>query len=135
MFCQWLFHLAFPKQGRDGDSIVADLPGRGGQYLKEPQRVGIEVLGTDGFQDRRGRCFPQGGPGVTEGGCVMGACYQGPSHSVYSAGSQGEKGALYRIPISCLGEGGRMVPASPLALAKLPFERWANRSEAGVFSR
>lgn len=44
--------------------------------------------------------FPTGGPSVTEGGWVMGGCHQGPRHRVYSAGSQGEKGALCRIPIS-----------------------------------
>lgn len=71
--------------------MAADLPGRGRQYLKEPQGVGTEALGVDGFQDRREKCFPQGRPDVTEGRWVIGGCHQGPRHGVYSAASQGEK--------------------------------------------
>lgn len=33
---QWLFHPGFPKPGWNRDRVAADLPGRGGQYLKEP---------------------------------------------------------------------------------------------------
>lgn len=50
---QWLFSPEFGKRGWDGDSVAADLPNRGGQYLKEPQRADIDVLGMDRFQDRR----------------------------------------------------------------------------------
>lgn len=84
-------------------------------------RVGIEVLGVGGFQDKRGHRFPQGGLDVTEGGQVIGGCHQGPHAVFYSAGSQSEKSdPFWNLHQPCLDGGGGLVPVSALVCAHLP---------------
>lgn len=80
-------------------------------------RVGIEAVGMGGFWDRKGEHFLQGG-WVGHRGMLS-----GPRHSVYSTESQDEKGTPYDLHPSFLGEGGSLMPVSPLVFANHPFEQ------------
>lgn len=63
-------------------------------------RVGIEVLGVGGFQDRMGHRFPQGGLDVTEGGQVIGGCHQGPNAVFTALGHRARRVTPFGISIN-----------------------------------